>query len=89
MFISTTFRILSFCTLPFIPQKNPHRIFRKLPVDNFPHSAKYPFPRQYAGLHWETTFKDTQVHRYYIWVQGDPMSMSPFDRAHTISYIAL
>ena len=27
----------------FIPQKNPHRIFRKLPLDNFAHSAKYPF----------------------------------------------
>jgi len=39
MFISVTFRILSFRTLPFIPQKNPHQIFRKLPVDNFPHSA--------------------------------------------------
>jgi len=26
-------------------EKNPHQIFRKLPPsDNFPHSAKYPFP---------------------------------------------
>ena len=24
-------------------EKNPHRIFRKLPLNNFPHSAKYPF----------------------------------------------
>ena len=36
MFISVTFRILSF------RRKNPHRIFRKLPLDNIPHSAKYP-----------------------------------------------
>jgi len=36
-------------------------------------------------------FKDTQGHRYYIQVQGHPRSlaMSPLDRAHTISYIAL
>ena len=40
MFILATFRIVSFRTLPFIPQeKNPHQIFRKLPLDNFPHSA--------------------------------------------------
>jgi len=43
MFISATFRVLPFCTLPFIPQKNQQRIFRNLPLDNFPHSAKYPF----------------------------------------------
>jgi len=24
-------------------EKNLHRIFRKLPLDNYPHSAKYPF----------------------------------------------
>jgi len=44
-----------------------------------------------AGLHWETTFKDTQGHRYYIRVQGHPRSpaMSPLDRVHKISYIAL
>ena len=42
MFISAAFRILPFRTLPFIPQKI-RKIFRKLPLDNFPHSAKYPF----------------------------------------------
>ena len=46
MFISVTFCILSFCTLPSFRRKNPHRIFCKLPVDNFPHSAirKIPIP---------------------------------------------
>jgi len=49
MFIFVIFRILSFHTLPFIPQKkNPHCIFRKLPVHNFPRSAKYPFPAKSA-----------------------------------------
>jgi len=43
MFISVTFRILSFRTLLFIPQKNRHQIFRKLCLYNS-HSAKYPFP---------------------------------------------
>jgi len=43
MFISATFRILPFHTLPSFRKKNPHRIFRKLPLDNFAHSAKYPF----------------------------------------------
>jgi len=28
---------------PSFCKKNPQRIFRKLPLDNFPHSAKYPF----------------------------------------------
>ena len=72
MFISVTIHILSFRTLPFIPQKKSHRIFCKLPVDNFPHSAKYPFTSlkhdtavqtaatmQYADLDYECA-----VYRY-------------------------
>jgi len=47
MFILATFRILSFRTLPFIPQKKIRIKFSaNYPLTTFrnPHSAKYPFP---------------------------------------------
>jgi len=49
MFISAIFRILSFRTLPFIPQKKSASIFPQithwqLSAFRNPHSAKYPFP---------------------------------------------
>jgi len=42
----------TFCTtmrtLPFNPQKNPHWIFRKLPLENYPQSAFRKIPLQYT-----------------------------------------
>ena len=48
--VCNVWRVFSKCSFrqhsalyPSFRRKNPHRIFRKLPLDNFPHSAKYPF----------------------------------------------
>ena len=51
MFISVTFLILSFRTLPFIPQKKFASNFPQITVDNFLHSAiRIP---QNTPSHWD------------------------------------
>jgi len=42
-------------------EKNPHRIFRKLPVDNFPNSAKYLFPRSSQLADWSITVRYSEA----------------------------
>jgi len=47
----------------------PHLIFRKLPLDNFPHSAKYPRPDRYAlsAHHWSASWHDMKLGLSIFW----------------------
>jgi len=85
LYVSNLWRVFSKCSFqwhsayfhstlyPSFRRKNPHRIFRKLPVDNFPHSAvripqntpsQYGFS-SYRCLHLFTHHcKTTTTHHY-------------------------
>jgi len=64
---------------PSFRRKNPHWIFRKLPVDNFPHSAfrKIPLPWNTSGLRYQRGFAFSDVVLYRWRRRGcDGCSMS-------------
>jgi len=86
MFISVTFRLLSFRTLPFIPQKKIRIEFSaNYPFTTFriPHSAKYPFPSVQRSLHSAIALVITlQVDK----MRALPRTFAPhFTRCHTRS----
>jgi len=84
MSISVTFRILSFRTLPFIPQKKSASNFPQitrweLSAFRNPHSAKYPFPLRIVELSLSQPSQDAYETKWLMFYETDLLVASEYE----------